>query len=251
VREEREWWELSGEQIVALSTDVLALAMLRAYGGSARSRASVQEDVERPYGGYGKAPRAVVAAALEAWHWLLRKGLVIPAPRGQELQRETPIEDRWERSRLGERIAAHSEGLAALEAIEQIEFDLHPRIAADVRAEFLRFKFDLAVYTAMKTVEIALREKIGAGPERTGIKLVNEAFSQGSGPLWQPESKVPVAEQTGVANLFRGAIAAFRNPETHRAVDYGDPVEAAEIVTLASLLLRTLDRLPDPAPTNG
>jgi hypothetical protein len=43
--------------------------------------------------------------------------------------------------------------------------------------------------------------------------------------------------------LYAGAIGYFRNPPSHRKVDYDTPTMAAEVVLLADLLLRLLDRL--------
>lgn len=43
--------------------------------------------------------------------------------------------------------------------------------------------------------------------------------------------------------MFAGAIGLFKNPPSHRRVDYSDPTEAAEVVLLADLLLRILNRL--------
>ncbi len=42
-------------------------------------------------------------------------------------------------------------------------------------------------------------------------------------------------------SLFRGAISVFKNPVSHRQVDYADPTLASEVVLLADLLLRILD----------
>jgi hypothetical protein len=41
--------------------------------------------------------------------------------------------------------------------------------------------------------------------------------------------------------LFWGAIGVFKNPPSHRQVDYANPTIASEIVLFADLLLRTLD----------
>ncbi|HME74092.1 MAG TPA: TIGR02391 family protein [Mycobacterium sp.] len=49
-------------------------------------------------------------------------------------------------------------------------------------------------------------------------------------------------EQVATMDLFSGAIGAFKNPSSHRTVDFADPVEAAEIVQLANLLLRLVRR---------
>jgi len=38
----------------------------------------------------------------------------------------------------------------------------------------------------------------------------------------------------------------FMNPSNHRRVDFKDPTEAVEIVLLADLLLRVLDKIEDP-----
>jgi hypothetical protein len=37
-------------------------------------------------------------------------------------------------------------------------------------------------------------------------------------------------------------MGLFKNPTSHRAVDYGSPTEACEVILLADLLLRLLDR---------
>lgn len=44
--------------------------------------------------------------------------------------------------------------------------------------------------------------------------------------------------------LFKGAIGLFKNPSSHRRVDLADPTEAVEIILLADLLLRLLQKIP-------
>lgn len=44
-------------------------------------------------------------------------------------------------------------------------------------------------------------------------------------------------------SLFAGTYAVLRNPAGHREVDYDDVIEASEVVTTASLLMRLLDRV--------
>ena len=63
----------------------------------------------------------------------------------------------------------------------------------------------------------------------------------GDGPL--SDSSLDSGEQVGMMELFAGAIGTFKSPSSHRQVDYDDPTEASEVVLLADLLMRILDRL--------
>lgn len=176
-------------------------------------------------------------AVCEAWQWLIRKGLMVPRPE------QPDNEARWIRSRLGEQVQNRSDGLRLLKATERIDMELHPRIAEDVRSEFLRFDYQGAVWKAMRQVEIALRETSGADQYAIGKDVLRHAFASGKGTLVDPN--LDEGEQEGIGQLFRGALLALKNPHSHREIDFDDPTEAAEIVLFASLLLRILDRLGD------
>jgi uncharacterized protein (TIGR02391 family) len=68
---------------------------------------------------------------------------------------------------------------------------------------------------------------------------MREAFREG-GKLANPD--LDPGERVGVMELFAGAIGTFKNPPSHRQVDYADPTEASEVILLADLLMRLLDR---------
>jgi hypothetical protein len=62
-----------------------------------------------------------------------------------------------------------------------------------------------------------------------------------SAPLWQDGTEG--GEAVATMELFKGAIGLFKNPASHRRVDYTDATEAAEVVLLADLLMRLLDKI--------
>jgi uncharacterized protein (TIGR02391 family) len=234
--DERPWSELTADELTALPPDQLGLRILiELVPDPAGSPASEKRTtaVERINTG-GKAPREAKQAIVEAWWWLISKGLIAPDAQNQD-------DELWLPTRLGVDVAARADGLARLRAGERIDIDLHARIADDVRAEFLRGKFEAAAATAMREVEISLREASGADPHAYGLDLVNQAFRPPGGPL--VDTHLPPAEQQAIANLFRGAIGALKNPHSHRQIHFDDATEAAEIVIFASFLLRVLDRL--------
>lgn len=128
--------------------------------------------------------------------------------------------------------------LKSIEARELLGRELDPRLERAKRT-FEGGDYDTAVHQGLKAVEIAVRAAGGFGDDDIGLGLMNKAFAEDK-PLADP-SALP-AEQQGVASLFRGAVAAYRNPTSHRDVEFEDPAEAAEVIILANLLLRISDR---------
>jgi uncharacterized protein (TIGR02391 family) len=107
------------------------------------------------------------------------------------------------------------------------------------RSQFLLGEYELAAFAAMREVEIRVRELAKADASLLGVKLMRKAFGE-NGPLADPS--LDSGERVGVMELFAGAIGTFKNPPSHRQVDYADPTEASEVVLLADLLMRVLDR---------
>jgi uncharacterized protein (TIGR02391 family) len=99
------------------------------------------------------------------------------------------------------------------------------------------------VFAAFRTVEEEVRSASEAEAKDLGVDLMRGAFKPCSGPL--ADHTAVRAEQESVAHLFAGAIGTFKNPSSHRTVDYDDPILAAEAVLLTDLLLRLIARGQD------
>lgn len=168
-------------------------------------------------------------ALAEAWQWLYSAGLVATTP-GQSSPHSCFV------TRRGHRAIA--EGPGALLAEQRLSLEMHPALERSVRRQYLLGEYELAVFAAMREVEIRVRT-LGKFPNSLlGTKLMQEAFKTG-GPLF--DAQADPGEQVAMMELFKGAIGVFKNPTSHRAVNYSDPVAAAETILLADLLLRTLD----------
>jgi len=100
-------------------------------------------------------------------------------------------------------------------------------------------KYEDAIFQAYKFVEEEVRKKAGLDSSFYGDSLMTEALHPNKGKLIIPSCKLP-NEQRGVYNLFKGAIAFFKNPSSHRTVNYDDRLVAIEIIAFAELLLQIL-----------
>ena len=127
--------------------------------------------------------------------------------------------------------------------------NLHELVAAKVYPAFLRGEYDTAVFQAFREVEIVVRDACGFPDDMVGVELMRQALravnrpdrsTTTPGPL--TDTTLPMAEQEGMANLFAGAIALYKNPQSHRYVPT-HAIDAAEVIVFASHLLRIVDRL--------
>jgi uncharacterized protein (TIGR02391 family) len=116
---------------------------------------------------------------------------------------------------------------------------LHPQIAEVVWGAFMRGAFDVAVFQAMKGVEVSVRSAAGLGDDVVGVKLMRQAFSPEDGYL--TDMTAERGERVGRSYLFAGAIGSYSYPCSRRNVNFNTAHEALEIVLLANHLLRIVD----------
>jgi uncharacterized protein (TIGR02391 family) len=224
------------DDLAALPIELLALKLLQflvEQEGSAGSLLN-EHNIGNPPGWavFRENPsHAFMRYIAEAFAWLRGEGLLAPDP-GKS--------GRWVFiTRRGKDLVRGPGGLARFRAERRIDVELHPRIEAQVKAQFLLGQHELAAFAALREVEIRVRELAKESESTIGVDLMKQAFKKG-GPL--RDSAIHEGEQDATMALFWGAIGVFKNPSSHRQVTYDDVTMASEIVLLADLLLRLLDR---------
>lgn len=223
-------WEHTGQELREMPLDALALLVLDDFGEQGWNVDSYFKECAHHHSELYGQP-GVRERIAEAWAWLEANVLV-----GRHPTQDSPNARKITDS--GREALIH--GVGRLRAGRRLGVDMHPRLAITVRRQFLMGEFELAAFAAMREVEIRVRELGDYGNDMIGVPLMTAAFNpKGPGPL--VDVKAEAGEQEALMALFRGAIGTFKNPSSHRAVDYDDPVLAAEIVLFADLLLRLLD----------
>lgn len=190
----------------------------------------------------GRQPE-VNQALTEAWSWLEGEGFLVPdaqQPAGWFFL-----------SRRAQRLKSEKDFAEYRKANLLPKGQLHPLIAAKVYPAFLRGEYDTAVFQAFREIEVSVRRAGGFPHDFVGTDLMRAAFRPDTrnsaappGPL--TDATLPAAEQHGMSNLFAGAIALYKNPQSHRNVPT-EAIDAAEVIGFASHLLRIVDRLSPPS----
>jgi uncharacterized protein (TIGR02391 family) len=126
-----------------------------------------------------------------------------------------------------------------IENRQRLHVDLHPDLQGVCKVTYERGEYDTAVFAAMRAVEVAVRDAAGLSPHKYGDGVMTEAF-RADGPLVEETSTK--SEQEAYLKLFSGAYGVFRHPAAHNNVAYHSPTEAADILHLADILLRIVDR---------
>ena len=118
------------------------------------------------------------------------------------------------------------------------EHEFHSMIPQNVWSSFSQRAYGSAVFEAFKQVEIAVREAGGYEATDYGTDLMRKAFHIDNGNL--TDRSQLRSEKQARSDLFAGAIGAYKNPGSHRDVDF-TAEETVELITLASYLLRIVD----------
>lgn len=206
------------------------LRVLDSRPGERFNRVSVVLQLAREYEG---DQETVARVLMEAWAWLEREGLIAPDPLNS---------GGWSFvTRRGHRLADESK-LREFQAANRLPKDLlHPVIAGVSWVHFVRSDFEMAVFSAFREVEIAVRTLGKYANTDMGVGMMRKAFHPDDGPLVLNNLSPP--ERQALSDLYAGSIGFFKNPHSHRHAPISDVGEAAETVMLASYLMRIVDRI--------
>ncbi len=122
-----------------------------------------------------------------------------------------------------------------------VECLLHPSVAEVAESRFESGHLADAVFAAFKAVEH--RVQMLSGRTEIGEKLMGIALGSTTPKLTVTRSSGGSlqSEQTGMRDLFKGAMQALRNPRGHGPNQADEFAEAQEMLVLASFLMRRLD----------
>lgn len=167
-----------------------------------------------------------------AWMWLERELFIAPQPGNI---------DWYFITKRGEKIL-EGQNFETYRKSHLLPSDnLDPILVRKVKPSFIRGDYDAAVFQAFKEVEIRVRDKAGFTNREIGVDLMRKAFGPPKGPL--VDTTAHPAEQAARMEIFSGTIGMYKNPSSHRDIEFSDPNEVADIIHIANALLRIVDSI--------
>lgn len=181
----------------------------------------------------GELRQQVAEVLAEAWMWLRTEGLLTAVADENN--------DDWARvSRRGQKIE-ETQDFKEYEHIKLLPRKvLDPVLANKVWAPFIRGSFETAIFDAFKEVEIRIRTVAKFSAQDRGVNLARKAFEPNNGCLTD-QSILDPGERQAYSDLFAGALGAFKNPSSHRDVDYNNPVVATSLILHANTLILIIE----------
>lgn len=117
----------------------------------------------------------------------------------------------------------------------------HVDLRQRVRDDYLGGDYDTSILKGFELLEETVRAKACLPPEAIGTDLMTRAFRPDGGILRQPTARTG-PEIEAFHQLMRGSIMWFKNSNSHRTLSYNDPIEAANVLGIANLLLQMVDK---------
>lgn len=176
---------------------------------------------------------------------LERDGLLVQWPPDDHRYSSSGFADVFTVTASGRRVRKLPNAAEVMAARRSFNAELHSTLEARIRDDVSSGAFETAALKALRAIEARVRALASEprnqrGERLIGVPLMQHAFSSPTGPLTDPNAEP--GEQVGTLQLFCGAFGAVRNLLAHTEHEFGDPLEAAEYVLLADLLMRLLDR---------
>ena len=129
---------------------------------------------------------------------------------------------------------------------------MHPEVLRFCRAELLVDNYFHAVFEAVKGLMQRVREM--SGLQEDGAALIDKAFSSSNPRIAfnTLQTETERMEQAGFAMVLKGCFQAIRNPRAHEPkILWKGEDDAADYLTLISLLHRKLDEAAPVQPASG
>lgn len=194
------------------------------------SPSNYPSDLSRHYS-EERPTREFASAVAEAIDWARRELLLV------QNFGSTPPSDALMLSRRGLTFTREHIKRLRLERLLP-DFLLHDRVRRACIDIFNTGHHQAAVFEAFRELEIAVREAAGYSTDQHGRPMIMNAFNS-DGPL--VDTSAIASEQEAMRFLMAGSIGLFKNPRSHRNIELDDPQESAELLILASHLLRIVE----------